>query len=43
MIKIFVTKTHGESHPISMHISQLRLFHMNFHVNTLLAKLPNLY
>ena len=46
MVKIcFATEIHGESHPISMRILVTYLmtgfFHVNFHVNTLLAKLPN--
>ena len=45
MVKFFMTEIHGESHPISMHILVTYLttqyFPMKFHVNTLLAKLPN--
>ena len=40
-----MTKIHGESHPISMRILVMYLmtqyFHVNFHVNALLVKLPN--
>ena len=41
--KLFTTKIHGESHPISMCILVMypKFFHVNFHVNVLLAKLPD--
>ena len=42
MVKIFATKIHGESHPISMHIPVTYLMtHAKFHINELLAKLRN--
>ena len=44
MVKFFVTKIHGESHPVSMHISVLHLttwyFTHDFSCNALLVKLP---
>ena len=43
--KLFATKIHRESHPVSTCIPAMYLttwyFHANFHVNTLLAKLPS--
>ena len=40
-----MTEIHGESHPISIRIPVTYLmtqyFHVIFHVNALLAKLPN--
>ena len=40
-----MTEIHRVSHPVSMCIPvkylTTRYFHMNFHVNVLLAKLPN--
>ena len=44
-LKVFMTGIHGESHPVSTRIPitylMTRIFHKNFHVNTVLAKLPN--
>ena len=45
MVKFFMTEIHGESHPISMCIPVMYLmtwkFSCDFHINALLAKLPN--
>ena len=45
MAKFFATEIHGESHPVSTCILVMylmtRYFHMIYHANALLAKLPN--
>ena len=47
MLKIFVTKIHGESHPVSMRILVIHLiaqyFTRDFSRNALIPKLHNTY